>query len=337
MARFSVIMPVLNGGEYIKESIKSILEQTFADFELHVLDSCSTDGTVNWLYSLTDPRIVVHASDKPLTIEQNWGRIKTIPRNEFMFIIGHDDIVHPHYLQIISSLIDEYPDAALYGTHFDFIDGNGVVTKAIDSMQFKYSSQEFIEKLIPSEIGVVSMVMRSADYDKTGGVPDFPSFLYGDFPFFINLACLGKYVIMSPENGISYRLHTSSTTGSSKFELYFNAFEHYVNYLHGLKSVSTELQQIVSRAARPLLRSKGAEFASKLLHTPKPNRTFYKTVDELIEKHRQYTNLLIDNNDYDPENERSLKIARLLDKTLFGRKLFIMIKKIFKGPILKKK
>lgn len=336
MARFSVVMPVLNGGEYIKESVQSILKQTYADFDLHVLDSCSTDGTVAWVSSLPDPRIVVHASDKPLTIEQNWGRIKTIPRNEFMFIIGHDDIVHPRYLEIISSLIDQYPDAALYGTHFDFIDGNGTVTKAIEPMQFKFTTQEFIEKLIPSEIGVVSMVMRSADYNKTGGVPDFPSILYGDFPLFIDLALLGKYVIMSPENGISYRLHSGSTTGSSKFELYFRAFEYYVNYLHGLKKQSEELNQIVSRAARPLLRAKGAEFASKLLHTPKDQRIFYKTVDDLIKKHRQYAGLLIDSKDYDPANEKSLKIARLLDKTWLGREMFKVVKKMFKGPILKK-
>jgi hypothetical protein len=74
-----------------------------------------------------------------------------------------------------------------------------------------------------------------------------------------------------------------------------------------------------------------------LLHTPKAKRIFYKTVDDLIKKHQQYAGLLIDSKDYDPANEKSLKIARLLDKTWLGRAMFMMVKKMFKGPILKKK
>ena len=52
MKKFSIILPVRNGGEYVKDCVRSILSQTVDEFDLIVLDNCSTDGTVEWINSL---------------------------------------------------------------------------------------------------------------------------------------------------------------------------------------------------------------------------------------------------------------------------------------------
>ena len=54
----SVVMPTYNRATSIEASIGSILDQDFADFELLVVDDCSTDSTVDLVVSITDPRIV---------------------------------------------------------------------------------------------------------------------------------------------------------------------------------------------------------------------------------------------------------------------------------------
>src|SRR5579872_3781791 len=95
VAKYSIILPVRNGGHYVKACVGSILAQTFVDFELLVLDNCSTDGTTEWLSTLKDPRIMIFPAEKPLTIEENWGRITRIPKKEFITLIGHDDILYP--------------------------------------------------------------------------------------------------------------------------------------------------------------------------------------------------------------------------------------------------
>ena len=59
---------------------------------------------------------------KPLTIEENWHRVVTIPKNEFITLIGHDDILDPHYLSVMDKLIARHPKASLYQTHFRKID-----------------------------------------------------------------------------------------------------------------------------------------------------------------------------------------------------------------------
>ena len=79
MSRFSVILPVRNGGNYIKVCVASILAQTYPEFNLVILENCSTDGTPEWLTTLTDPRISVIPAEKPLSIEDNWARILSEP------------------------------------------------------------------------------------------------------------------------------------------------------------------------------------------------------------------------------------------------------------------
>ena len=104
MGKFSIILPVKNGGEYLKLCVKSILGQTCQDFNLIILDNNSQDGSLQWISSLGDPRIVIHPSSKSLTIEENWGRIKNIAKNEYMTMIGHDDILHEFYLEEMDKL-----------------------------------------------------------------------------------------------------------------------------------------------------------------------------------------------------------------------------------------
>ena len=54
---YSIILPVRNGGEYVKECINSILSQTYRDFDILVLDNNSSDGTVEWINTINDRRI----------------------------------------------------------------------------------------------------------------------------------------------------------------------------------------------------------------------------------------------------------------------------------------
>jgi glycosyltransferase involved in cell wall biosynthesis len=95
--KFSIILPVKNGGEYVKECVQSILAQSCPDFNLHILENCSTDGTAEWLQTLRDERIIIIPAEIPLSIEENWARILFIQKNEFMTIIGHDDLLESNY------------------------------------------------------------------------------------------------------------------------------------------------------------------------------------------------------------------------------------------------
>ena len=98
MKTFSIILPARNGGHLLKECVQSILNQTCQDFNLLVLDNNSTDGTLQFLQNLIDERILIYPSITDLTIVENWARILQLKKNEFITLIGHDDILYPNYL-----------------------------------------------------------------------------------------------------------------------------------------------------------------------------------------------------------------------------------------------
>jgi glycosyltransferase involved in cell wall biosynthesis len=334
MARFSIVMPVLNGGEYVKESVGCVLAQTVTDFNLHILDSGSTDGTLEWIASLNDSRIIVHTSNVLLTIQQNWARMKTIPRNEWMSIVCADDNIYPNYLEVMQSQIDDNPDAALFGTHFDFIDKDGAFISTMTAMGEHFTIYDFAEKLITNEVGVVCMMLRSADFDTMGGVPEFPNFLFADFPLYIELAKLSGKVIISPKVCLAYRLHNLSTTKSSVNETYYLAFDRYLHYLNTLKNEDERFGSVINKTGKNLLQKRGIEFVNKVLHTPPAERKSYKKINSLVQKHNEYSDLLIREQQFKLENLKAVKIAKLIDKTWLTRNLFIEFKKRYKKPIL---
>ena len=112
MARFSIILPVRNGGDYFKLCVQSVLQQSLPDFNLHVLENNSSDDTLQWITSLSDKRIIIHHSPTSLLIEENWSRVLSIPKNEFITLIGHDDILYSDYLETMDQLIKLHPGAS---------------------------------------------------------------------------------------------------------------------------------------------------------------------------------------------------------------------------------
>src|SRR5215217_7461060 len=123
--RYSIILPVHNGGGYVKECVNSILSQSFTEFNLHVLDNYSTDGTLEWISSIRDERVKIYPSEKFLTMEENWQRVTSIPKNEMMTLIGHDDLLDQNYLSVMNGLIERHPSASLYHAHFRYIGPKG--------------------------------------------------------------------------------------------------------------------------------------------------------------------------------------------------------------------
>ena len=68
----TVLMTVYNGGKYLKSSIKSIVNQTYKDFEFLIVNNCSTDNSLDIIESFNDSRIVIHNN------ENNFGQTKAL-------------------------------------------------------------------------------------------------------------------------------------------------------------------------------------------------------------------------------------------------------------------
>ena len=177
---YSIILPVLNGGEYVKQCVKSILTQELSDFELIILDNCSDDGSIEWLRQQNESRIQIQEADRRLTIDESWARIRRIPKSELMTIIGHDDVLDKNYLAVMNELIKSNPEASLYQSHFRYIDKDGKLIRKCRPMQAIQQPADVIHNFLCGEMDIMGtgFMMRSADYDDVGGIPAYPSLLF---------------------------------------------------------------------------------------------------------------------------------------------------------------
>ena len=94
----SVCIPSYNGAEYIERTLRSVLAQTFADFELIVCDDGSTDDTVSRVQRMDDARIRVVTPDARAGAAGNFQRAVSLARGEYVKLLCQDDLLYPDCL-----------------------------------------------------------------------------------------------------------------------------------------------------------------------------------------------------------------------------------------------
>ena len=95
----SVCIPTYRGAQTIGPAIASVLAQTFADFELIVIDDCSPDDTATVVAGFDDTRIRYLRNASNLGPEGNWNRCLELARGSYFKLLPHDDLLHPHCLE----------------------------------------------------------------------------------------------------------------------------------------------------------------------------------------------------------------------------------------------
>ncbi|MEI2738064.1 MAG: glycosyltransferase [Chitinophagaceae bacterium] len=327
--KYSIILPVKNGGSYLKEAVASILNQTVTNFSLHILDNCSTDGTTEWVQSLEDKRVIYYPSAESLSIEQNWARIKDIPKNQFMTMIGHDDILHPDYLQTMDSLIGQYPTASLYQTHFNYIDSSGKIVRQSQPMAEVQYVHEFLDCQMNQTLDSTGTgyMMRSSDYDAVGGIsPAYPKLIFADYELWMKL--ISKSCKATSEKiCFSYRLH-DSVSRLTNGEDYQQAFGKYMLFLSSIKDSNKEINTVIQQSGKKMLLYFCESLSHRLLKTPVSLRQ--TSVGLFIAKCREYANLLIPDQAFNPLAKPGILAAKFLDNKP-GLVLFSFYKKITAG------
>lgn len=137
--RLTIIMPAYNAAEYIGEAVASILNQTFLNFQLWIIDDGSTDSTREVIEGIDDVRI------SKIYHNENRGRVAVVNevvdkiQTEFFTITDADDVSHPVRLEKQIALLDEDKELAMCGTSYSAIDMKGYVIRHMN-LQTNYQS-----------------------------------------------------------------------------------------------------------------------------------------------------------------------------------------------------
>jgi glycosyltransferase involved in cell wall biosynthesis len=125
--RVSVVVPVYNSVAFIDATMRSILAQTFSDFELVVSDNSSTDGTWEALQQFTaDSRVRLNRSASNVGAPANFNAVTNLATGEFLKLVCADDLVYPDCLAEQVAALAAHPSAVMAASTRDVIDAAGV-------------------------------------------------------------------------------------------------------------------------------------------------------------------------------------------------------------------
>ncbi len=124
MTKVSVVLPVFNVERYVTMSIQSVLTQTYADFELLIVDDGSTDGSLRLCQQFTDPRIqIIQQQNRGLAGARNTGIRHA--KGKYIALLDSDDLFAPEKLQRHVEHLDRSPNVGISFSRSAFIDDHG--------------------------------------------------------------------------------------------------------------------------------------------------------------------------------------------------------------------
>jgi len=169
MPKVRVVIPTYNREKYLRIAIQSVLNQTFQDFELYILDNASTDNTSDVVRSFKDDRISYIRNESNIGGLANYNKALKVglEKCEYVILFHDDDIMTPQLLEREVKVLDEHPDVILVATDVELIDGDGntIAKRSVgvdkDIIFDKYEYVEHYIKNIPGIYAPTVMMRRS--------------------------------------------------------------------------------------------------------------------------------------------------------------------------------
>jgi len=203
--KISVVMPVHNARRFLDEAIRSIITQTFADFELVILDDSSTDGSleVSREWAKRDDRISLFENKDRLGHSATSNLAVSRARADYVARMDADDISHPERLFREWKVLSQSAGIVLAGTLADGIDADGKQVRPRDRWRIVRRS-----KFAPFAHG--SIMFRKRTFAAVSGYAGTPMRV-GDQDLYHRMAQHG-HIVTLPEVLYHYRYHLDNST-----------------------------------------------------------------------------------------------------------------------------
>lgn len=225
--KISVCIPTFNGEKYLEECLNSVLNQTTSDFEVIVSDDCSTDSTCRIIesYQRKDNRIKLHRNNLRLGLYNNFNRCMDLAGGSYLKILGQDDRLEPHALELKADILENAPEVVLVSSARRHVDRDGrllEVRPGYKPGETISGKQAIKENLVAMQnlIGNPSTVLFRVS--SVSSPFDARYFAYGDIDFWHQLLLKGKYYSLDRQL-CSVRIHEQSATALFRDSLAFLA------------------------------------------------------------------------------------------------------------------
>ena len=209
--KVSIVLPVYNGEKYLSESVRSVLAQTWRNWELIIVNDCSTDHTLDICrdFQEKDPRIRVVSNERNLKLPKTLNAGFALATGEYLTWTSDDNAYRPDALAEMVKALEEHPEAVMVYCDFSIIDSEGTETKRVYLEEPEY--------LVTNNIcGACFLYTAKAAGEAGEYDPDL--FLAEDYDYWIRLRALGKLIHLDRDL-YRYRMHGASLTETKKEQI----------------------------------------------------------------------------------------------------------------------
>lgn len=214
----SVCVPLYNKERYIGETVRSVLDQTYDDLELVVLDNASTDGSAAVVRTFRDPRIRLARNPTTSSPIENFNACVSISGAPLVKVLCADDLLHPECIRHQVAALHADSTLSMVTCRQHVIDESGCILARDRCLRKpdligRQSRTTVVRRLIRhggNPIGNPGNVLfRRSAFDAVGGFPADEAFFTVDVSLWINLLEQGHYLGL-PETLTSFRLDAGS-------------------------------------------------------------------------------------------------------------------------------
>ena len=219
----SVVMPVYNSAKYLSSSIESILNQTFSNFELIIIDDSSTDSTSQIIkkYIKLDKRIITVKNKTNLGICNSLNTGLRLAKGKYIARMDGDDWSYPERLAKQVAVMKLHPKVVICGGAIEVCDGN---LRVKNQRHYPTSDKKIREKILKlNPFAHPAVMYRKEAVIKTGGYNEKLT-IVEDYDLYFRLGNLGKFANLN-DTLLKLRLRDNSissinATKQAAFHLY---------------------------------------------------------------------------------------------------------------------
>lgn len=213
--KITVVIPTYNRARLLKETIASVLNQTYKNFDLLICDNASIDNTLEIIKEFNDERIIYHRHESNIGLQQNWKFALTTPKTTFVALLSDDDLYLPHHLEQGIALMEKNIKASIYACSTQIIGNrqseplkpNWATLK--EQIYNVNPNVHFSNWLKGTQVASPSLIIRThyLEYIKEWGGENWPACM--DYLWWGQLAMVGDF-IFNTMPGALYRWHENN-------------------------------------------------------------------------------------------------------------------------------
>lgn len=208
-------MPCYNVAKYIRESIVSIINQSFKDWELIIIDDASTDNTIEIIEEINDKRLKLFRLNQNIGNyrARNFGICKA--KGKYIAMFDADDISLPQRLQMQFDYLEKHKGVGAIGSNYNLIDEHGKIFSKIDR---SCSYIDFQMTLLANNFMLQSTIFIRSHLLKKHNIKYDERFKYASDYYFVFHCAKFFRIFNINQTLVSYRLRSDGITGSKYYE-----------------------------------------------------------------------------------------------------------------------